>query len=726
MRQGKRIVAFLAGLVCVFLVSGLPLIAGPQPQGYQPLDPPYESALPVIPLEDQPFYPDLVMRADLWRHTPLGQVVGDSPRDTLLNFYAVMADVGQLIEDVEASHLNDRGLFWNRQARADMEEVQGLFDAAVASLDGSSFPLGVRSYLKDEAAIQLKHVLDFIFNSSRQIIPIPDAGAMKTLNDDRSKDTQSWTLPGSSIVLSSQQTDDPVNSDFYFSADTVAAVSGMYAQISQQVAGLDGQTFITGSFYQDFVHTPGRLFPPKWYLNLPAGLRSAIEAEVLFGQTLFRLVLSIIAIGMLLLLFAFLMRKLIGSFRSASPDPERIWTLDSLAWKRVVLVLPMVIATRLVELFVDDYLNFTGMPLVVLTLMFEVGFFSLVVLLVFLFLEALGRSMSELLVRVAGGHDVWRLQRTSNRVMPICRILSGVVAIALIYKLLLQLGLSPSLVLALSTVPGLAIGLGASKLLSNLFAGLSLQTDRPLRVGEFCEIGDKQGFLTKIGLRSVEIETVTGKVTIPNAVAEDCIVNNLSRNQTAQGSAQMQGLELSLELDDDGPFSPDQINDLLTLARRYAESRDDLINPCLTVELEPGSPQRLRCIGLIDVANWRDYIALQESLSLAFNELIQRVDLCHFVVGVSYDTTDQQLTKIPAILRGIIQRTAGFEVKACRLLEIAEFSYNFKCHLFSEGLTYTQFKDSIDQINRDLLHELAVAEIVIPFPTAVEIQRDGD
>ena len=725
MRQGKRIVAFLAGLLCVLLVSAVPLLASPQIQGHQPLDLRYESSLPVIPLRDQPFYPDLVRRADLWRHTPLGQVVGDSPQETLLDFYAVMADVGQLVADVEASHSRDRGLFWNRQARAEMEEVQVLFNAAVASLDGSSFPLGVRPYLKDEAAIQLKHVLDFIFNNSRQIITIPDAGAMKALNDERSKDTQSWTLPGSSIVLSSQQADDPVNSDFYFSADTVASVSGMYAQISQQVADLEANDFITRSFYQDFVHTPGRLFPPKWYLNLPGAFRRGIEAEVLFGQTLFRLVLSIAAISLLLLLLTVLFRQLIRSYRVDSRETARIWKLDSLAWKRVVLVLPMVIATKLVELFVDDYLNFSGMPLVVLTLVFEIGFFTLVVVLVFLFLEALGRSSSELLVRMAGGKDVWRLQRTSNRVMPTCRILSGVIAIAVFYKLLLQLGLSPSLVLALSTVPGLAIGLGASKLLSNLFAGLSLQTDRPLRVGEFCEIGDKQGFLTKIGLRSVEIETVTGKVTIPNAVAEDCIVNNLSRNQAAPGSAQMQGLELNLELDADDPFSPDQINDLLALSRRYAESRPDLINPCLTVELEPGSPQRLRCIGLIDVVNWRDYIALQESLTLAFNELIQRVDLCHFVLGVSYDTTDQQLSVIPAILRRIIDRTEGFEVKACRLLEIAEFSYNFKCHLISEGLSYTQFKDSIDQINRDLLHELAVAQIVIPFPTAVEIQRDG-
>ena len=725
MRQGKRIVAFLAGLLCVLLASAVPLFAGPQIQVHQPLDLRYESSLPVIPLRDQPFYADLVRRADLWRHTPLGQVVGDSPQETLLDFYAVMADVGQLVADVETSHSRDRGLFWNRQARDEMEEVQVLFNAAVASLDGSSFPLGVRPYLKDEAAIQLKHVLDFIFNNSRQIITIPDASAMKALNDERSKDTQSWTLPGSSIVLTSQQADDPVNSDFYFSADTVASVSEMYAQISQQVDDLEAKDFITRSFYQDFVHTPGRLFPPKWYLNLPGAFRRGIEAEVLFGQTLFRLVLSIAAISLLLLLLTFLSRQLIRSYRSESHDLTRIWRLDSLAWKRVVLVLPMVIATKLVELFVDNYLNFTGMPLVVVTLVFEIGFFSLVVVLVFLFLEALGRSSSELLVRMAGGQDVWRLQRTSNRVMPTCRILSGVVAIAVFYKLLLQLGLSPSLVLALSTVPGLAIGLGASKLLSNLFAGLSLQTDRPLRVGEFCEIGDKQGFLTKIGLRSVEIETVTGRVTIPNAVAEDCIVNNLSRNHSAPGSAQMQGLELNLELDADDPFSPDQINDLLALSRRYAESRPDLINPCLTVELEPGSPQRLRCIGLIDVVNWRDYIALQESLTLAFNELIQRVDLCHFVLGVSYDTTDQQLSVIPSILRRIIDRTEGFEVKACRLLEIAEFSYNFKCHLISEGLTYTQFKDSIDQINRDLLHELAVAQIVIPFPTAVEIQRDG-
>ena len=121
--------SFLAGLCCVLILSGLPSFAGTPSSGHQPLNLRHESSLPVIPLENQPFYPELVQRADLWLHTPLGQVVGDNPRDTLLNFYAVMADVGILIDEVTANHLNDPGLFWNRQTLLEMAEAEDLVDA---------------------------------------------------------------------------------------------------------------------------------------------------------------------------------------------------------------------------------------------------------------------------------------------------------------------------------------------------------------------------------------------------------------------------------------------------------------------------------------------------------------------------------------------------------------------------------------------------------------------
>ena len=718
--------SFLVGLCCFLIVSGLPSFADPPSSGHQPLNSRHESSLAVVPLDEQPFYPELLKRADLWLHTPLGQVVGDTPKDTLLNFYAVMADVGLLIDDVTATHRSDPGLFWDRQTKNEMEEAEALFDAAVSALDGSSFPLGVRSYLKDEAAIQLKQALDFIFYNSRQIITIPDASEMKALNENRSKQTQSWTLPGSAITLSSQITDNPNNSDFYFTTSTVANASNIYGQVKNQFANLEAKKFTTSTFYEDFIHTPGHLFPPKWYLMLPAKFRGVIETEILFGETLFQLVLAAVAISIFTLITAILIKQLIQTYQKRPEDPSRAWLMDSLAWKRAALVLPLVPLAKLTEVFIDEYLNFTGLPLIVLTVLFEVVYFSFLVMLVFLFFEAFGRSTSETLVRMSGNQETWELSRTSNRIMPICRVLSGVVAIALIYRMLLQLGLSPSVVLALSTVPGLAIGLGASKLLGNLFAGLSLQTDRPLRVGEFCELGDDQGFITKIGLRSVEIETATGIITIPNAVAEDCVVNNLSRNQIKSNTAMMQGLDLKLDLEGPSPFSPDQISDLLLLSRSFANNRVDLSNPCLTVELRAGDQQILRCIGLIKVSNWREYIGLIESLTLDLNQLIAQVRKSHFVLSVSYDTTDSQLSKIPGILQTILSNIPGFQLKACRLMDISEFSYDFKCHTFCEGISYTQFKDSIDLINRELLRGMAAAQIVIPYPTAIEIQKNED
>ena len=71
-RRSKGILAFLAGLLTICLVSGLPFWAGPQIREHQLLDQRYSSAEPLIPLEEQPFYAELERRADLWRNTPLG------------------------------------------------------------------------------------------------------------------------------------------------------------------------------------------------------------------------------------------------------------------------------------------------------------------------------------------------------------------------------------------------------------------------------------------------------------------------------------------------------------------------------------------------------------------------------------------------------------------------------------------------------------------------------
>ena len=98
----------------------------------------------------------------------------------------------------------------------------------------------------------------------------------------------------------------------------------------------------------------------------------------------------------------------------------RAWHQDNMAWYRVLLVLPILPLTRLSEIVIDDYVNFTGAPLVVVTHLFFICYFVTSSFSYFFLSEALGRSISEWLVRLRGGGSGTDLQlrRVSNLVMP--------------------------------------------------------------------------------------------------------------------------------------------------------------------------------------------------------------------------------------------------------------------------------------------------------------------
>ena len=66
-----------------------------------------------VPLQQQPFYPELLAKRQHWLNAPIGRVVGDSPRETLLNFYAVTANASALINELIQNHLHDPGLNWS-------------------------------------------------------------------------------------------------------------------------------------------------------------------------------------------------------------------------------------------------------------------------------------------------------------------------------------------------------------------------------------------------------------------------------------------------------------------------------------------------------------------------------------------------------------------------------------------------------------------------------------
>lgn len=707
----RRIPAPLAGLLAGLLILLLLPPLGTTNAAAAPSPP------PVIPITAQPFYADLQATSALWADAPLGQVVGDSPRATLLNFYAVMARVGsEQALAIQERQQHPGLIWWGPSARAHIATAEQLFALAVQALDASAFPDSVRRPMANEAAMQLKEVLDYVFTHSRAPLQLPDSVALKALNAVRSQASQSWTLPDTAITLVQTSQLPADNPGFVFSSGTVSQVSRMHAEIAAMAPV--PQPFATPGFYDGYSRTPGFLVPPRWYLLLPSGLRSLLEVSIA-GQTLFQLAAGLLIVGLYALLVRWLLRRLVHSYRRRRGS----WHQDNLAWTRVLLVLPLLPLTHLARVLLDDQINITGPPLVLITGGFFVLYFLAASFLVFILFEALGRSLSEWLVRLRGGGSELQLRRATNLVMPVGRAVGGLVALAFIYRLLLALGLPPGTLLAFSAVPGLAIGLGASKLLGNLFAGLSIQTDRPVRVGEFCRIGDTLGFVSRIGLRSLELQTLDSRVTIPNAIADELTVVNYSRRTAGTAAQPMQTLEVRLAIND--RFSPEQVDDLLQLVRNRLASRDELHEPVVSLDRSQPDQLSLLCLAMVSLHTWPAYLQVREDLLLRLQQWHDQVRLSTISLGVSYDTSAAQLERLPALIRQVVDADPGFALQSCRLMAIADFSYVIVFRLHGRHDSLRAFKDALHDLNRRLLQALAAADIEIPFPTQLHLQRQA-
>lgn len=95
--------------------------------------------------------------------------------------------------------------------------------------------------------------------------------------------------------------------------------------------------------------------------------------------------------------------------------------------------------------------------------------------------------------------------------------------------LLDALGIRITPILTALGVGGLAVALALQETLSNLFAGMHLLADKPIRVGDYVRIAETiEGFVVDVGWRSTRVRTLQNNVVIvPNhKVAQSIIINH--------------------------------------------------------------------------------------------------------------------------------------------------------------------------------------------------------
>jgi MscS family membrane protein len=125
--------------------------------------------------------------------------------------------------------------------------------------------------------------------------------------------------------------------------------------------------------------------------------------------------------------------------------------------------------------------------------------------------------------------------RAQHRIAAVQLIRGSAKAVVVILALLIALntqGVNLGTAIAGLGIGGLAIAFAAQKTLENLFGTVMLVADSPVRMGDFCRVGDKLGTIENIGLRSTRIRTLDQTVvTVPNGQVAAMVLENFAPRQ---------------------------------------------------------------------------------------------------------------------------------------------------------------------------------------------------
>ncbi|MBL8863837.1 MAG: mechanosensitive ion channel family protein [Planctomycetes bacterium] len=165
-------------------------------------------------------------------------------------------------------------------------------------------------------------------------------------------------------------------------------------------------------------------------------------------------------------------------------------------------------------------------------------------------------------------------------------------------------------------VGGLAVALAAQKTVENVFGGITVLVDQPVRPGDFCKFGDKVGTVEDVGLRSTRIRTLDRTViSVPNAEFSNLQLENFAKRDRIR---LITTLGLRYET------SPDQMRHVLAGLRRVLLAHPKVLPEPLRVRLAAFGAYSLdvEVLAYVDTQDINEFIAVREDLFLRFMDVL--------------------------------------------------------------------------------------------------------
>ncbi|MFY9530576.1 MAG: mechanosensitive ion channel family protein [Candidatus Acidiferrales bacterium] len=165
-------------------------------------------------------------------------------------------------------------------------------------------------------------------------------------------------------------------------------------------------------------------------------------------------------------------------------------------------------------------------------------------------------------------------------------------------------------------IGGLAVAFAAQKTLENLFGGIMIIWDRPVRIGDACRIGDVTGMVVDIGLRSTRIRTPDRTiVTIPNGQLATMNLENYTLRDKFWFHPT---IALRYET------TVDQVQMVLEKTREMLDKHANVESETARVRLIRlgNSSHDVEVFAYIFAAGYAEFLAIQEDLLLRILEIV--------------------------------------------------------------------------------------------------------
>lgn len=202
--------------------------------------------------------------------------------------------------------------------------------------------------------------------------------------------------------------------------------------------------------------------------------------------------------------------------------------------------------------------------------------------------------------------------------VPLGRRVTKIFILTIVGLFLIQnLGFSISGLLTGLGIGGLAVALASQKTIENLFGGFMIVADRPVKIGDFCKIGEHLGTVEDIGLRSSQIRTLDRTVvSIPNAEMSTARIENYGiRDKIRYYTILQVGYDTA----------PDQMRHLLVQLRRMLYSHPKVLaDPCRVRFMSFGAHSLdIEVFAFADTKDWQEFTAIREDMNLRIMDIVR-------------------------------------------------------------------------------------------------------